>query len=243
MLAAMFSGRLGVALGSVVTCGIFGVGLGACKDEPAPTATTATATAAPAPPPPTAAPQTPEALDVEGLKTALKCTSAGHGPCGVLLEFADCKAWSPITDSGDGRWMGHGSVVEKGAFVDDIFLLRSRRVPTAEVGPGQLGAKIAIATLPSDRSVELEEAKRAINSYRRGDVPRPGNTGVKFLKEMEDWSESFSTQAKDDQIYLANQGGGWLCAKDDQRLLLVRLASSREHKADGVYATLYPVTW
>ena len=233
MLAAMPRGALLLLLGLV-----------ACKDEPAPTAATATATAtAAAAPTATAAPQTPEALEVEALSTALKCTAAGHGPCGVLLEFKDCIAWSPVTESGDGRWMGHGSVVKNGAFTDEITILRSRRVPTAEVGPGQLGAKIAINAIPDDRSLELEEAKRAINAYSRGDVPRPSNAGVGYLKELSTWSEGFSAQAKDNQIYSANQGGAWLCAKKDQRLLMVRLASTREHKADGVYATLYPVTW
>jgi hypothetical protein len=219
------------------------LGVMACKDEPAPTAPTATTTAAATTPTATAAPQMPEALEVEALTTALNCTKAAHGPCSVLLEFSDCVAWSPVTSSGDGRWMGHGSVVKNGAFTDEVTLLRTRRVPTAEVGPGQLGAKIAIQALPDDRSLELEEAKRAITAYSRGDVPKPSNAGVGYLKELETWSEGFSTQAKNNQVYSANQGGAWLCAKQDQRLLLVRLASSREHKADGVYATLYPVTW
>jgi hypothetical protein len=149
------------------------LGVIACKDEPAPTAPTATATAAATAPTATAAPQMPEALEVETLTTALGCTKAAHGPCSVLLEFRDCVAWSPVTSSGDGRWMGHGNVVKNGAFTEEITLLRSRRVPTAEVGPGQLGAKIAIQAIPDDRSLELEEANARSTPFRAVTCPDP----------------------------------------------------------------------
>jgi hypothetical protein len=220
------------------------VGLLACKDEPAPTLPPATAApTAAAATAPTAAPQTPPAADVEGLKQALKCGPAGHGPCRVLAELTACEDFDPVTSSGDGRWMGKGQVVRDGAFHDEITILRSRRVPTGEVGPGQLGAKIAIGSIPEARAHEIREAERAINSYSRGDVPRASNAAIVFLKGLDDWSEAFSAKAEQNQIYAANQGGAWLCAKQDQRLLLVHLVGNRTHKADGVYATLYPVSW
>jgi hypothetical protein len=215
-----------------------------CKDEPKPTATTATATAsavapksaAPAPPP-------PKPLDVEGLKKALKCGGAGHGPCEILDQFASCAKWSPVTQSGDGRWLGKSVNVKKGAFVDDVALLRTRRVPLAEVGPGQLPAKIGLTTIPENQVTERRQAEKAIRAYDRGDVPRPTNQVVEYIKRRKDWPEAFSVAAENNQVYVAVDAGMYLCHHDDQRLLVVKLSSNREHMGDGTYAMLHPVSW
>src|SRR5262245_33090585 len=101
----------------------------ACQDPPqpqpkpsAPTAISATATVDPTATPSAAAvpTPTPTALDVAELKTALKCGKANAaGPCNVIGQFAECKKWDPVTQSGDGRWLGRGYVVEKGAYVEE----------------------------------------------------------------------------------------------------------------------------
>lgn len=201
------------------------------------TAAVSTAEKAPEPPPPP-----PEPLNVAELEKALKCSGQEFGPCQVLAQFQNCIDWSPITDSGDGRWLGKGQVVKKGAFTEELSILRSRRVPTSEVGPGQLGAKIALERIPDDRATEQAAATKALKAYARGDVPGP-NSGTDYVKERTEWSEAFSMKAKDNQIYAASGGGLWLCQHDDQRLIMVKLSSSREHKADGTYAIMYAVTW
>jgi hypothetical protein len=223
------------------------VNLSACDDKPTPTAGSATATAATsAAPKPSASAKAlppPAALDVAKLKASLKCGKGGHGPCEVLQEFEDCRAFDPVTQSGDGRWLGQGSIVKKGAFVDELTLLRSRRVPLSEVGPGQLPAKIASGVIPNDRVAERRHAEAAIRAMRRGDVAKQTNAAMDYIKQRDDWQEAFSMKAADNQVYVAAAGGGYLCAKDKQRLLFVSLSGDREHPADGVYAEMWPVTW
>lgn len=221
--------------------------ISACKDN-AKTKADASATAVPSasispkakvPPPPP-----PDALDVAALQKALKCGGAGHGPCNVLAAFKDCKKWSPITDSGDGRWVGMANIVKKGAFTEELMLLRSKRVNVTDVGPGQLNVKIAMATIPDTYAAEQRHARKALDAYKRGDVPTATNQGVVYIKKRENWQDAFAMQAKANQIFVADQGGAYLCQMTtDQRLLVIRKSNTRDHAADGVYAVFYPVSW
>jgi hypothetical protein len=188
-------------------------------------------------------PVTPDGLDVAALEKTLKCAAKAKGACAVLAEFRDCVEWNPVTQSGDGRWLGNAYTVEKGAASEDFALLRSRGVPLSEVGPGQLSAKIGIGSIPDELSAERLHAPKAIRAYARGDVPQPTNAAIRYLKERRDWPEAFVMRAKDNQVYVAMGGGAHLCAKGDQRLLMVQRAGDREHRSDGIYAELWPVTW
>ena len=227
-----------------VMLGVGALALLGCDDPPkppppAPSATASTTTTSEQPRLPK-----PAALDVEDLKKSLKCGAAGHGPCEVLGGFSSCIEWDPVTSSGEGRWLGESYVVEKGAFTDDFTILRTKRVALSDVGPGQLPAKIGIANIPDDLSVERSQAQKAINAFKRGDVAKRNiNKGIEYLKQRSDWPEAFSMRTDGNQVYVAAGAGAYLCEQSDQRLLVVSLAGNREHKADGVYATLYPVTW
>lgn len=221
--------------------------LGACDDPNAKTAPTASATAAEttSPPDKTAAPAPPppKPLAVADMQKALKCGGVGHGPCEVLEQFAECAEWSPVTQSGDGRWLGKATVVKKGVFVDEVALLRTLRVPLSEVGPGQLPAKIGLTTIPDEDVTEKRQAEKAIRAYDRGDVPRPSNQVIDYIKNKKEWPEAFSMQAEDNQVYVAVEAGMYLCQKDNQRLLAIKLSNDRQHKGDGTYAMLHPVSW
>jgi hypothetical protein len=233
---------------------LFVATLVACQDQPqpqpkpsAPTAISATATVDPTATPSVAAvpTPTPKPLDVEELKTALKCGKANAaGPCNVLGQFAECKKWDPVTQSGDGRWLGRGYVVEKGAYVEELSLVRTRRVPMTEVGPGQLPVKVAITNIPNDLSTEREHAEKAIRAYERGDVTTKFNLAVEYIKKRDEWPEAFTTQAEGNQVFVAAEGGAHLCAREgESTLLAIKRAANRQHPADGVYAILWPVSW
>ncbi len=221
----------------------------ACK-ETAATGDTSSATAGPpsvTPPSvtPSAAPlPKPEALDVVALKASFKCGKAsGTGPCAVLDEWKDCQPLNPVTQSGDGRWMGKGSLVKDGAFIDEFTLVRSRSVPLAKAGAGALPALIAIDRIPDDRSGETSNAEKAVRAFERGDVALPTNTAIHYLKERTEWSEAPVMAAQANQLYVATGSGGYLCAISKQRVLVVRRSPSRSHAGDGVYAILWPVSW
>ncbi|MSP24408.1 MAG: hypothetical protein EXR75_04445 [Myxococcales bacterium] len=191
-----------------------------------------------------APPRKPERLDVDALKRAFKCgAEPPAGPCEVLKEFDACVPWSPVTQSGDGRFMGDGYVVKGGAFVEEVTLLRTRRVPSEEASPGDLPARIALAAIPQDRSAEREHAKKAIGAYARGDVPKPNNAAVRYVKERAEWVDATALAAEHDEIYVANRGGAHICALKNQRIVVIQRASERLHEGDGVYAVLFPVSW
>ncbi len=185
----------------------------------------------------------PKALDVAMLKKSLKCGSGGHGPCEVLAEMKECIPWTPITKSGDGRWLGGGYVVSQSKFVPEFTLLRSKRVAADQVGPGQIAAKVGVARIPDDRAAEKRHAEKALRKYKRGDVTKPINLAVRYIKQRTDWPESFAMKADANQIYVAVSGGAHLCARKDQRLIVVKRAGNRAHPADGVYAIMWPVSW
>jgi hypothetical protein len=111
------------------------------------------------------------------------------------------------------------------------------------VGPGQLPVKIGIDTIPDDRAAERRHAEKAVRAYKRGDVTTPTNQAVRYVKERTEWPEAFAMQTTGPQVYVAVAGGAYLCARQDQRLIVVKRAGSRSHPADGIYAVLWPVTW
>ena len=218
----------------------------ACNDKPAPAQAVASATASSreaAPERPTqAALAKPEKLDVAALKASFKCGKAS-GPCEVLEEWKDCGPLNPVTQSGDGRWMGKGYLVKNGAFIEEVSLVRSKAVPTSRVGLGALPAIVAVDAIPDDRAGERSNAEKAIAAFERGDVPLPTNTAIRYVKERTEWSDAPVMAAEDNQLYVATGSGAYLCARSKQRMLLVRRSPSRSHAGDGVYAVLWPVSW
>ena len=69
------------------------------------------------------------------------------------------------------------------------------------------------------------------------------NQAVKYVKELQLQGTDYLVQADGNQVYVQRTGGAYLCAKKDQRLLLVKRGTQGSASADGVYATLWPVTW
>jgi len=191
----------------------------------------------PAPPPP------PD-LDVAALQKALACAAnAKSGPCTVLAAFASCKPWSAAAPSGEGRWLGRGHDVEGKKTTDQVTVLRVRRVPTIEVGPGQLPARVGLGTIEKEDGGAFGEAERAIRAMERGDVPSKGSTTIAHLKGMTQWAEAFATRTAGGHVYGLAHGGLYICEGSKHELHVVRRASTRTGGADGLYATLWAATW
>jgi len=220
----------------------------ACDDDkPAPpTIPTATAsdTGRKSAPKPTAKPPPPEALKVDELKKSLGCVAdAKEGPCAVLAAFTDCVPWAGQTDGGDGRWVGVGYDRHEGKTTEEVTLVRALRVPLDQVGPGQVGAKLTVSSIPSDKPVLIREGKRAIKALFRGDVPLPQNPAMAYINSRKDWAESFAYEAEDNQVFAQEGGGTYFCNLKDQRLLVVKLSNARGKPGDGVYAQVRPTKW
>ena len=177
--------------------GLLAFGCGNAASEGPVASASAVASSSPpaaAPTPSVQAPAPPDDLDVATIQKTLKCANdtKASGACGVLAKFAACKPWNPVTPNGDGRWIGRGVEVDKGKSSDVFVILRARRTPTSEVGPGQLGAKIAIEEIPKTDKDAYDGADRAIRILERQDVPPRYNPTLDYLKKREQWTESLA---------------------------------------------------
>ncbi len=201
-------------------------------------ATAATSTAAePASPP-------PSDLDVGALQKALSCAvNAKSGPCSVLAAFGSCKPWSASAPSGDGRWIGRGFEVEGKKTTEQVSVMRLRKVPTTEVGPGQLPGRIALGVIDKDEGSPFGEADKAIRALERGDVPPKGSAAISHLKSMAQWSEAFILRTAGGQVFGLSHGGLFVCEGSKRELYVVRKASTRTSVGDGTYATLWAALW
>lgn len=210
----------------------------AAQSSAAPTAQAAapTATAEATPP--------PDDLDVKALQKQLVCPADPKGgPCAILAAIASCKAWSGSTPSGDGRWIGRGHRVEDGKTTEEFTILRARRVPSNDVGPGQLPVKIGVADIAKAEGAAYEQADRAIKAFSKHDIPSRGNAAVGFLERKDQWPEGFAMRTVGGQVYAQLEGGVFVCEGPKQQLIVVQRASTRGGKADGVYAEVWPTTW
>jgi hypothetical protein len=183
---------------------------------------------------------------VASLQKALKCPAAvkiGAGPCGVLAGFAACSTFSATIPGGDGRWMGRGYAVEHGKQTDQFTLLRLLKVPAAEVGPGQLPIKIAIADIPKDQDAAHNQAERAIRAFERQDVPNRGNTAVEYVKARSSWTGAAATRTKGGQVYVITAGGAFICQGSRQQLFMIDRDKLGTATGDGLYAELWATSW
>ncbi len=230
---------------------VFAGGLSGCDPKPggsgaAETTTTAASSANAAPTPTSAepAPPPPPDLNVAALQKTLACAAnAKSGPCAVLAAFATCKSWSAEVPSGDGRWLGRGYEVDGKTTTDQVALLRLRRVPSSEVGPGQLPARLALGVIAKEEGAPFTEADKAIRALERSDVPPRGNAAIEHLKAKTQWSEAFVTRTSGGQVYGLSHGGLYMCEGPKRELYVVRRASTRTGAGDGFYATLWGATW
>jgi hypothetical protein len=213
---------------------------------PSATAASAAASAAATPMPSSAEPLPPPPadLDIAAQQKMLACAaSAKSGPCGVLAAMGSCKPWSAEAPSGDGRWIGRGFEVDSKKTTEQVTVLRLRRAPTGEVGPGQLPARVAISMIGKDEGSAYGEADKAIRALERSDTPHKGNAALSHLKAMTQWSEVFATRTVGGHVYGLAHGGLFICEGPKRELLVVRRGSTRTGAGDGLYATLWAVTW
>lgn len=206
---------------------------------------TATATSAASTPTAEAPPPAPPAdLEVAALQKALACAAnAKSGPCAVLAAMATCKPWSADVPSGDGRWLGRGFEVDGKKTTEQVTVLRVRRVPTSEVGPGQLPARVGLGTIDKEEGSAFGEADKALRALERSDVPPKGNAAITHLKAMTQWSEAFATRTAGGHVYGLSHGGLYACEGPKRELLVVRRGSTRTGNGDGLYAMLWAISW
>ena len=201
---------------------------------------------APSPPPaPTAeAMPPPDDLDVATVQKALKCGGdAKSGACGVLAKYATCTPWNPVSPSGDARYIGRGTLVEGAKSTESVVVLRSKRAPLNEVGPGQLGVKIGLGEITKEDGSAFDQSGQAIRSFERSDAPGKANATIEYVKKRTQWVEAFANKTAGGQVYAIMKAGTFLCQGPRQSVLMVQKAGSRTSSGDGLYAELWAASW
>ena len=216
-------------------------GGGATASSAAPTASASPSpTQAAAEPPPPA----PDDLNVAALQKTLKCPAEPKsGPCKVLAAFAACKEWNAISPSGDARYLGRAYLVEGAKTTEQIAVVRSKRVPSQEVAPGQLAVKIAIADVPKEEGAAFDQAERAIRAFERNDVPPRSNPTLEYIKKRSEWPDAHAARTVSGQVLVNTGGGAYICQGARQQLVVVQRSGRVGADGDGLFAELWATTW
>ena len=69
------------------------------------------------------------------------------------------------------------------------------------------------------------------------------NAAVRYVKERTDWQDKIASLTDGQQVHIASDAIAYACALKDQRLLIVQESSTSNKVSDGLYATLWPVSW
>lgn len=213
---------------------------GASSSSPAtsaaPKPTVASASPEPARPP-------PDDLDLAPIEKALGCGGkSATGPCRIVVGAKSCKPWSGLSPSGDGRWFGKSYALAAGKTTESYVVLRSRTVPSSEVGPGQVPARIAIDSIAAEGAMATA-AERTLHAYEHHDVPTKGNPFPPLVKEKSDFSENPAMPTVKKQVVVLSTEQTFICEGEAQQLFAITPSASGAAKGDGHYAEVWPTSW
>ncbi|MBI5533913.1 MAG: hypothetical protein HY898_14420 [Deltaproteobacteria bacterium] len=222
------------------------VALGCGKGQtPAPVDAAPAASASAAPTQPFVA--RPEDIDVARVRDPLKCTPASKKPvCMTLNDFEKADAWNLETIRGaDARYFGQGTFIEKGVSRDAYVFLIAKRVPTNDVAAGDLPLKVAVRELDASLKAENTHAVKLMRALQQDDAFAKTNATVMYLKTYAPSSWDGANVTTGPSTILHSQGGVFVRESKNRRLYAVRLAPMAPDTTpgDGMYATLYPVSW
>ena len=144
-----------------------------------------------------------------------------------------------------GEYIGRGYQVEKGAETEVMLVMRAKRVPTAEVGPGEMPVKVGFEPLPDEYKLHGTKLVVALAS---GGVAGKRNQTLPYVEAFEpkkkEWgavttkgaSVQLFGELSDDDIFVRKEGS--------KKLYFVRIAKGRNVRdGDGTYAEFYLAAW
>ncbi len=199
------------------------------------------------PPPPPPRPR-PTDMDVPQAREPLKCAAGGKRPvCQVLDEFEKADAWNLETIRGvDARYFGQATVVEKGQPRTAWYFMVVKKVPTNDVPAGDLPIKIAIRELDSTLGAENTQAPKLLRALEHDDTVNKGNSTSQYVKTYAPSNWDGANVTAGPSTILHTQGGMFVREGKKRQLHVVHFSAvglGGAVSGDGVYATLYPVSW
>ncbi len=188
-----------------------------------------------------------EDLDVEDLRRTMKCPGGGFkDACTFLQEFESGTAWNLDNIRGtDGRYFGLARVYSQGKSEPKYHFMVVKKVPTNDVGPNDLPIKIALRELEASLGPELTHAPKLLRLVERSDgIPRQNRTNEYILKYAPSSWDGASRSAGASTV-LHSSGGILVREGKNRSLLVIRLSpqSAGSMPGDGLYATLWPLSW
>ena len=215
-------------------------------NESKPRAVPSAAPSAEAPPAatPIAAASQAADLDLAALEKDLGC-AGGKGKkqaCRVLLAFAEGETWTGDTPSGDGRWVGNSYVVEGGQERTEQLVLRAQKVPTSQVGPGDLPIKVTMGPVPAEIQPTME---KLLEGLARGDrSPRKGKQAIDWLPTFSSPKDRRAAKTTGTSARLISEENVYLRKKSLHQMILVKTSDgTAATPGDGTYAELWLALW
>jgi hypothetical protein len=221
----------------------------AACDKPAPTPAPAPAESAATEPKAattaaTPAAPTPSDLDVPSIEHALGCPRGHKDACRILAEFASAGTWQAQMPSGEGAWVGTAVTVQAKMDISEPIVLGARRVPTSEVGPGDLPLKVGFGPMPSDMRTATDKLVAALG---RGDTVPKSNAALAFAKSFTPPDARIATKTTGSSVRLISNESVYVRQTSSQKVLVVRMPALPPGKVavpgEASYAELWPVSW
>lgn len=215
------------------------------KSESKKTASPAAPTASEAPAAvsmPTPAPPAPADVNVNALGEDLKCPKSGaKQACRIVKEFAQAQRFTAQTPSGEGRWVGQAFIVEKGVEKQREIILWAKRVPTSQVGPGDLPIKVGYEFFPDELKSHAEKLVRALS---HGDPPSPKNQAFPFVQKVVPSKQRVIVNTNGQSVHVTSEESIYIRAKAPRSVYLVNPSNaSGAGSGDGMYAELWLADW
>jgi hypothetical protein len=188
------------------------------------------------------APPAPADIDVNALSNDLKCGKTGpKQACRVIKEFAQAQRFTGQTPSGEGRWVGQVFTVEKGVETERPIILWAKRVPTSQVGPGDLPIKVGHEFFPGELESHAEKLVRAL---MHGDAPSPRNQAFPFAKSLVPTQQRVIVNTNGQSVHVTSEESIFIRAKALRNVYLVNPSTARgANSGDGMYAELWLADW
>jgi hypothetical protein len=188
------------------------------------------------------APPAPADINVNALGEDLKCPKSGpKQACRIIKEFAQSKRFTAQTPSGEGRWVGQAFIVEKGVEKQREIVLWAKRVPTSQVGPGDLPIKVGYEFFADELKSHAEKLVRALS---HGEPPSPKNQAFPFVQKMVPSKQRVIVNTNDQSVHVTSEESIYIRAKAPRSVYLVNPANaSGAGSGDGMYAELWLADW
>lgn len=208
------------------------------KAAPAPSSSAAAASVETQAPP---ARPSPADVDLAPYLKDLKCGKKATTDCCRLLgEFAEAKRWSFNTPSGEGRWVGNAFVREKGAEKKQLMILWAKRVPTAQVGPGDLALKVGTGTLNDDL---VEHGFKMVRSLSQGDQPSKRNQARPVIEAFVPSTQRGAVATAGASVRLIAEETVYLRQQGRKVLMFAPNLTQSASAGDGTYAEFWVSSW